>query len=110
MNNTKLTSAQDAINQAIEGGWKAKQFVLKGADAETILDLIEVEIEINPHILNTILTDPLFWQALGKARGWGKIGGDAEYDPIDQWKASAVEWFEARLLNGNETKFWESLP
>ncbi len=95
---TKLHSATDAINQAIKGGYP-----LQG-------------IRIRPDF-EIYFCDPLFWKALGKARGWK----DREYGMetitngrtwVQQFasKKYAKRWFETRLSNGDENKFWQSLP
>jgi hypothetical protein len=47
---------------------------------------------------DSIYLDPLFWQALGKARGWRF------------WKREALCYFDVRLSGRDETSFWESLP
>lgn len=60
-------------------------------------------------------TNPERWKDLGKARGWGKrvvafnsfVDGKEHDEP---WKLDAMRWFETRLSNGDEIKFWESLP
>lgn len=78
------------------------------------------DVEEEPCIsINDVMFDPLFWQALGKARGWGdeEVRGTILYD--DQttkifanhlWFNFAEEWFETRLSNGDERAFWQSLP
>lgn len=107
----KLHNAQDAIKQAIEGGWKE----LRG----------EITIQKNgvnggiyhydwawgvtatglPHGLPllVIFTDPLFWIALGKVRGWNNKW------PNEDSKDNAARWFDTHYHNGDENKFWESL-
>jgi hypothetical protein len=62
----QLTSAQDAIQQAIEGGWRrnSTRFIEDG----TIINVLEMK-RIG---LDAAMIDPEFWQALGKARGWKK--------------------------------------
>lgn len=99
----KLSSAQDAIRQAEEKG-KYDPKSRFGRDEKYIL------------------LDPLFWQALGKARGWDEAdhtGGEAQFSGAwelqeerarNKWKLFAAKWFETRLSNGDEQKFWESLP
>ena len=99
MNNKQLTSAQDAIKQAMnEGiGWGGTE---------------------NAVSVNDIMVDPRFWQALGEARGWcrgQKSNGscnDCEFtNCIRHWRHIAVSWFRGvRLSNGDENKFWQTLP
>jgi len=94
---TQLHNVQDAIKQAIDGGY----------DEATAKEAFDTGTEY------AIFLDPLFWQALGKARGWpymttANIKG-LKVEELD-WHFFAEEWFETRMSNGDETKFWESLP
>ncbi len=103
----QLHSTEDAIEQAIEGGWKPK-----GATRWPISPELS---QVNLYDGNT-LTDPLFWQALGKAQGWEGEKCDcvtetcAETHGATDWKWQAIKWFENRMAGGDEQKFWESLP
>lgn len=103
----KLTSPQDAIKQATGAGWHPTYLALPH------LHDIHCEAEI--------LTDLLFWQALGKARGWGErlfnkptwtalSQKDKELATNQESRRQGKRWFETRMSNGDETKFWESLP
>lgn len=122
----KLSSAQDAIKQAIEGGWKADIMAHPLAEYEVDnLNRIQGQTlgvwfrwgvrnggaltNLSMELLEgEIFTDPLFWQALGKARGWENYY-DGEKHHL-HWKDMGVRWFETRMSGGDETKFWESLP
>lgn len=129
-NMTKLSSSQDAIKLAIEGGWKKEDSpVFEVGDIKDIY-WVRFEREIDQRQIPTIfpdsiLLDPLFWQALGKARGWEKCGAcDGSGACIDVacwacratgkwpdgWKDYASNWFHTRMNNGSESDFWESLP
>lgn len=83
----KLTSAQDAIKQAIEGGYKG--------DEHFLLNLPE-------YAKAQIWIDPLFWQALGKARKWNQwicenglhsYIGKMRYSPYRERKHGYTEAF-----------------
>jgi len=93
----KLNNAQDAIRQAIEGGYIPP---IGERSAEAWIAII--------------ITDPFFWQALGKARGWLKRNDAwAAYDKWnkgDEWKYYAHFCLKTRLSNGDETAFWQNLP
>jgi hypothetical protein len=92
---TKLTNAQDAIQQAIEGGYTP----------HTHIDKCDWS-PVDHH-----LSDPLFWKALGRARGLtGVVVSDNIIGYQNTWQGYTTVWFETRLSNGDETKFWESLP
>ena len=89
---TQLHNVQDAIKQAIEGGYDiSKQFRFN----------LPRNYENSEVLRNDVLLDPLFWQALGKGRGWKG----------EDWKYFGTDWFKTtRMSGGDETKFWESLP
>jgi hypothetical protein len=115
----KLSSAQDAIKQAHEEGHWLCPKELDGKSYSQATDIV--------------FLDPLFWQALGKARGWkdrmhvcNGCGLNLDIKEITTWnkcrkcdsdvehqygyKLWAHQWFENSLSNGDEQKFWESLP
>jgi len=112
LNHEKLNSVEDAVKQAIDGGWKSDfkavrgtdmffadgSFWLKGTDGSTVLISYE-----------QILIDPLFWQALGKARGWGEKW-NIDGANFTVWKERANSWFRNRMSCGDENDFWQSLP
>lgn len=61
-----------------------------------------------------ILLDPLFWQALGKALGWGVVDHyygepvvDADLEKM--WLQYALLYMEIKLTGGDEEKFWKEL-
>lgn len=99
-----LHSAQDAIKQAIEGGW----YPLQGKHGwhQSSKGAIKGWASSIPNEALTLI-DPLFWQALGKARGFKPTYSD---NSIVTWRYWAQEWFHIKMSNGDETKFWESLP
>lgn len=112
----KLHNAQDAIQQAIEGGWNvftpaARRLLKKEPSfASSAFTIVK-----NQPFEQYVFADPLFWQALGKARGWGlrTLGGLPHSDKtafMADVKMFAHQWLEVRLQEGDETKFWESLP
>lgn len=96
-----LHNAQDAIREAIEGGWEPQP-----------ADPLDCQWN-NDHYF----VDPLFWKSLGKARGWKGYDSDAYCDNCndfvandDKWRYFAHKWLQTRLSNGDENKFWTSLP
>jgi hypothetical protein len=105
---TKLTSAQDAIKQAISEGW-----VPHGMEDTPSLRTPD-NVFANFYHQPTFLLDPLFWQALGKARHWLKR--NRAWAAYDKWNEGREEmyyahfWFKTRMSGGNEKKLWESLP
>lgn len=80
--------------------------------------------------LQEVLQDPAFWQALGKARGWGllcdvcevRVTSDTDqahewYDcrgvAKEEWDIYSDKWFQSNkkslMSGGDMQKFWESL-
>jgi hypothetical protein len=117
MQNEQNNSMAKAISLAIEkGGWRDEtwMYVDKNLEADIVLD-------------------PLFWQALGKALGWGcncssgndylgpdeqgdPIWGscpacvvDGQYVPVKDWLAHAHAYFDLVLIGGDTEKFWKEL-
>lgn len=68
---------QKAIERAIEGGWSPKQ-----NDAGFSMARLSIGSDIKE---GNLYTDPLFWQALGKAEGWGS--SCHHYSPKFGWEA-----------------------
>ena len=106
-----LHSAQDAIEQAIEGGYKTDK-----AENPLFLSLSRTKKYDGNDLtyrddykvaLDCTFTDPLFWQALGKARGWNNWS-DGETHYLG-WRENAKRWFLSRMVGGDENKYWESL-
>lgn len=127
----KLHSAEDAIKQAIKGGWRppweigdqsvlfTERYVLHSETAYSSGKSTPFEI---------IFTNPLFWQALGKVRNWTEepmeIQGGILFDSLTvrgyDWETIfwekgqpsfyAAQWFDTHVWHPDqETKFWESL-
>lgn len=127
-----LHNEQEAIKQAIEGGWQAYQLEYKNNEVQ--IDTERVLIYSHDRLVKDfsyekILLDPLFWQALGKARGWKEEKCMDESDfpnasdgfklilkeiiiPVREydWKYNAIRYFETRLSSGDLKSFWENLP
>lgn len=114
----QLHNAQDGIEQAIEGGWPAK---FEQFSKPLVISFSELTQESKNDVCGFILekglkyealTDPLFWQALGKERGWKQ---DTE-ERFGEWLTHSVTWHREKIggiygdFKGDETKFWESLP
>jgi len=81
----------EAIKKAIEGGWSDRLYRVNTGNTE-----------VWTHSESLVL-DPLFWQALEKALK----RNPREYRPW--WLCFALEYFEFKLTGGDENKFWEKL-
>lgn len=95
---------EQAIEKAIEGGMKeGERWKLISANRYWVgwFDGNGDEVTIS---LNTYLLDPLFWQALGKALGWGRICG-ACHGGIQQivWEHRATDGKTERYACGHDT-------
>lgn len=96
----------EAIKLAIEKGgylkgpywWpvqKPKGIELRGDDQDKEFRTVE-----------QIILDPLFWQALCKAK---PLNGEQDiWDETPTWIFIAKRWFNSRL-KGKEDEFWESI-
>jgi hypothetical protein len=81
-----MTHIEQAIKEAVDkGGFEARKLdyllsysALKGTGTEYIA------------MKNTVLLDPFFWQALGKARGWSELKMPNR-SPIGQYEEGS--WF-----------------
>jgi Uri superfamily endonuclease len=77
------------IEKAIEGGYAqevGKRVIKEGSKDE------------NSDIY-FILLDPLFWQSLGKALGWGIEKDDVQWHLPEKWKQE-WHWFIDHLIEG----------
>jgi hypothetical protein len=115
----QLHNAQDAIRLVFGNGYLPTHFKSSfNYGHESWVDekglhfsIQDVEEPGSPMSFNDALLDPLFWQALGRARGLtGVMVGNDLIGYQNTWRGYATVWFETRLSNGDETKFWESLP
>lgn len=105
----KLNNAEDAIKQAVAIGWEPQQdwhFEDKTIYQESV-DIPNIIWD-----LEHCFTDPLFWQALGKARGWEcKRHVACKSDEDNRAKVFSEAWFNTHVWHPDqETKFWQSLP
>jgi len=94
---TQLLNDLDAIKQAAQEGY-GKDWALPGE-------------AVDYHIA-TVLQDPAFWTALGKARGWREcevITGGVKW-PDEGWAYHALRYFDTVRSGGNLSQFWQSLP
>lgn len=118
-----LHNEQDAIKQAKKHGYNEDNAPTNGEGVENWPELA--------------LQDPAFWQALGNARGWGKLHcvncgefakpvrkkeSDPEYwadccgrkrrlEYGVSWKYHALRYFETLLTSPEKIKeYWENLP
>lgn len=109
-----LKSAEDAIKQAYDAGYRNDHFVnTYGHPRENGWQVV--------------FQDPAFWRALGKARGHEEDVCDWCSDRkcligevlcsrhetsgvMPWWKYYALEYFETLLSEGDQEKYWENLP
>src|SRR5215216_4313424 len=119
----KLHNEQEAIKQAIEGGFMYPYSEYDNLSIQ--FDTERVLVYDHDRLCQTrsyeeCFCDPKFWQSLGKARGWeycklhsfeGSSEGCLEcaVEKKNLWKIHALRYFETRLSGGNLKNFWESL-
>ena len=102
---------QQAIQEAIKGGWGIYDDVDVHSDGDVYLSVKGTSM-FEFVESSTIFTDPLFWSALGKQRGW-----DMLYDPSgltnndNSYVTHALRWFTATMSTPEAVaKFWKELP
>lgn len=104
---------KEAIEKAIEGGWPAndspaRKLGVYGFETYSKADLAQMR------------EDPLFWQSLGKALGWGKdfnlIITHPNMGPVGSVKDKTLDWkyhwhrFIDHLAEGKDpSEFFTSL-
>ncbi len=86
---------KQAIEKAIEGGWKKKGYIDHYTD-------------------EIVALDPAFWQALGKALGWktNKLKSMEKQQPGDvfqHWYQRAMRFYDLILTGGDTEAYWEEL-
>jgi hypothetical protein len=94
---------RDAIEKAIEGGWKPIN------DTEKLKEYLEMD-EAKSHML----LDPSFWVALGKAMGWKEMKDYEMYRKIDpttrpQWLIEQHRFIDALAEGKSPDDFFTSL-
>lgn len=102
---------QQAIEKAIEGGWKNKP----------ALQYVDARFPIKSDIvtLDCTLLDPQFWMALGKAENWSttnvyqtffwKDKKGSTSGSIPEWQAYWHRFIEALAAGESAESFFESL-
>lgn len=92
----------EAIKLAIQHGLKVKwDEFSQSFYFWNVGDMSKAEIE-------NIVLWPSFWQALGKALGWGEfIGMDRKLGYV--WLNEAHKYFDLALTGGDTEQFWQDL-
>ena len=112
------THTTQAIEDAIEGGWKYRgrpNIEIEVIGTGSVLRLKPYPVAIPPRIIATfddgfvmnvnvevLFLDPLFWQAIGRTRGWRVVGNskkDNDYNPESYYKMKEF----VGLLHGDMT-------
>lgn len=116
-----------AVEKAIEGGWRLKNQHIP-ADGDYFVALIDNGAAIKYQVQNKagepkdndyanvaeIALDPTFWQALGKALGWGLVlGWEEMYAPAEnaaqEWYQNAFRFYDLILTGGDTEAYWKDL-
>jgi len=100
---------QQAIEKAVESGYDAPvlKVVAHFKEEQKYADVM-TEVMMVRNVYPAIFLDPLFWQSLGKAMGWGREAGYGD-DYMEGWKYS---WFcfIDHLAEGKDAEsFFETL-
>lgn len=109
---------QRAIEKAIEGGWQLDMSMNWYATTPNERNQLR-----EARLYKAALT-PSFWQALGKALGWGENGAVEIYEKnregktaqqrfetrtIPLWRHHAFEFYDLILTGGDTKIFWDKL-
>lgn len=95
----------NAIKLAIEkGGYKYGH----GVDGDYETDGWSYQ-EIIDEARDKVILDPLFWQALGKALGWGTTTASNNFGYKNSWQYYAHQYINLILTGGDTDKFWKEL-
>lgn len=82
---------KEFIEKAIEGGWKYQERLFGDLKFdERIIFNHEPSIALQPFI-DSILLDPLAWQAVGKVEGWTDLSKEAQ--GIIPLNKSQIVWY-----------------
>lgn len=103
-----MTHIEQAIEEAVGAGYKPEQLDYQRTDTE---QFAEESYRIS---YSKCFLDPLFWQALGKARGWdGKHTIKIRGEPLSDWRKTPIYYwhrFIDHLIAGkNAESFFKDL-
>jgi hypothetical protein len=93
-----MTAIEIAIQDAIRGGWRPP-FILRRVELEVGFG------ELFYQMYASVFIDPLFWQALGKSRGWAEEvmpSGRTVADPSrkqSQILTPSYRWYWHRFID-----------
>jgi hypothetical protein len=108
---------KNAIELAIKGGFRPQDYGFTDGSQELYGNQFEIEGENEVHIFTVsgrefwihttqITSDPLFWQALGKAMGWGEPKDRFAFDADSSHKDWKSNWhrFIDHLAEGKDVE------
>ena len=109
-----MTAIETAIRDAVEkGGWHpypshkdCYSLYISEYGAVTAQYIMDHHTPLKTFSLPEITFSPSFWQALGKARGWGYRN---EGQGFQQWKNKATQFFVHLMEGGDAESFFTSL-
>jgi hypothetical protein len=99
-----MTHIEQAIRDAVEkGDYKVNHRIGWIESNEWCYQTVEGESKTYIQPTAEVFLDPLFWQALGKARGWDIAYGSYGWETAEEWK---VNWhrFIDHLAEGKDAE------
>lgn len=83
----------------------------------TARETIAYQELMGKYIYLNAINDPLFWQALGKAKGWEMEDVYELYNPqgpirafkMTEWRHKALNFFDLLMTNGDTAAYWDNL-
>lgn len=101
---TTSTIPKEAIEKAIEGGWRSEYLnchIITHSDWYITVGDSRFSCKGEP--ASTVALDPSFWQSLGKALGWSTM------ENHQQSRREALRYYYLILTRGDTKKFWDEL-
>ncbi len=121
---------KNVIELAIEGGWKDFRPVVTSEDIKKMSEINVLQTFMDQNYNHQVICDPLFWQALGRAKKWSqdevvtnymKENGTYRYgDPLfhlkdekitrlGDWADHSIEFFTILMTGGDMEAYWKNL-
>lgn len=98
------TYLKKAIERAVKGGWKPK-----GYEHINLSSPKTIEVLIISAGWGNLTSDPKFWQALGKAEGWGIEPSGSIWQGKEQWIIYGHDFLDHIFALKDPESFFASL-
>lgn len=116
-----MTAIETIIKESVEKGGYSKplepSYKANNPEEQVMADVLK-KIFMRDAVYPKVFLDPLFWQALGKARGWGIEGRDKtvtslpgipQWDVKPFWVGRWHSFIDALASGGDAESFFKEL-